>query len=181
MSLRFATSPVFRPLCARYTSTAAAATPTKRPLKPLLGRYDYLPEELFRINTSKNVVLRAYEEQMKLGHTSYDLHLHEDGLVHPSRGRFNQGPNGMSLRPDGPFLQELIRGLKGRNTVIYRLPQGVKLPPDLVLLHEHTEQHSMQCTVPMTLATLNEKLSAFCREHGEGMTKMEFVERYPFM
>ncbi|KAF7363474.1 hypothetical protein MSAN_01003200 [Mycena sanguinolenta] len=180
MSLRVATSPVFRSLCARYTSTAAAA-PTKRPLKPLLGRYDYLPEELFRINTSKNVVLRAYEEQMKLGRTSYDLHLHEDGLVHPKPGPMFEGPNGMSLRPDGPFLQELIRGFKGRNTIIYRLPQGIKLPPDLVLLHEHTDHHSMQCTVPMTLATLNEKLSAFCWEHGEELTKMEFVERYPFM
>lgn len=58
---------------------------------------------------------------------------------------------------------------------------GVKLPSDLVLLHEHSDHHSMQCTVPMTLATLNEKLTAFCLEHGEQLTKMEFVERYPFM
>jgi hypothetical protein len=89
MSLRYAKSPVFRSVCARYTSTAAA--PTKRPLKPLLGRFDYLPEELFRINQSKNVVLRAYEEQMKLGRTSYDLHLHDDGLVHPKPGDLFEG------------------------------------------------------------------------------------------
>ncbi|KAJ7774865.1 hypothetical protein B0H16DRAFT_1508684 [Mycena metata] len=175
MSLRFTTSPIFRSCWARCSSSAA--TPNKR---PILGRYDYLPEELFRINNSKNIILRAYEEQIKRGRTSYDLHLHADGMVHPKPGDLFERPNGMSMRPDGPFLQELIRGFKGRNIVIYRLPKGLKLPPDLILLHEHTDHHSMQCAVPMTLATLNAKLTAFCLEHGEQLTKMEFVERYPF-
>ncbi|KAJ7046818.1 hypothetical protein C8F04DRAFT_904870, partial [Mycena alexandri] len=78
-----------------FTAAKAAATPTKRPLnlKALLGRYDHLPEELFRIHTTRtrNVILRAYEEQMKLVRTSYDLDLNEDGIVHPKPGDLFEG------------------------------------------------------------------------------------------
>ncbi len=75
-----------------------------------------------------------------------------------------RGPNGASVRPNGPFLQELVRVFEETNSVIYRLPEGMsestllailfipalsgtKLPPDLVCLHEHTEHHSIQCAV----------------------------------
>lgn len=57
---------------------------------------------------------------------------------------------------------------------------GSELPEDLILLHEHSDHHSIQCRVPMTLAQLNKKVTQFCQEHGEEMTKEEFVERYPF-
>ncbi len=36
-----------------------------------------------------------------------------------------QGPNGASVRPNGPFLQELVRSFQGKKTVIYRLPEGM--------------------------------------------------------
>ncbi|OBZ70677.1 hypothetical protein A0H81_09464 [Grifola frondosa] len=160
---------------------AATRKPAVSWTMPLLGRFDHVPVELFRINWSEKVVLRDYESQMKMKRTSYDLHIQEDGFVHPKPGDTFEGPNGASVRPNGPFLQELIRGFKGKNTVIYRIPEGIPLPPDLVLLHEHSDNHSIQCKVPMTLSELNSKVTKFVQENGEKMTKMEFVERYPFM
>ena len=54
--------------------------------KPLLGRYDIIPCDSFRINTSAKVILRDYDQQMKKGRSSYDLKIAEDGLVHPKPG-----------------------------------------------------------------------------------------------
>jgi hypothetical protein len=48
-----------------------------------------------------------------------------------------------------------------------------------VLLHEHTDHHSIQCAEPMTLRKLNQVVTEFCKAHGEKMTKEEFVERFP--
>ena len=128
----------------RYVSSSMAGpAPSKLLGRPLLGRYTVLPVELFRINSSEQIRLRDYAEQSKRGRTSYDLRLGSDGLVHPSDGenyictlpvcphkyssdaKLHSGPNGASVRPEGSFLQELITGFMGRNTVIYRLPQGV--------------------------------------------------------
>ena len=57
---------------------------------------------------------------------------------------------------------------------------GTVLPPDLVCLHEYKDHHSLQCSRPMPLATLNKLLTRFCKEHGEYMTKNEFIDRYDF-
>ncbi|PBK93972.1 hypothetical protein ARMGADRAFT_928376, partial [Armillaria gallica] len=145
------------------------------------GRYDHIPCELFRINNSRSVILRGYTKQIELGRTSYDLRIQKDGLVHPRLGPMFEGPNGASVRPNGPFLQELVRVFEETNSVIYRLPEGTRLPPDLVCLHEHTEHHSIQCAVPMTLHQLNTKITEFFHKYGEEMTKSEFEERYPFI
>ncbi|KAI9012994.1 hypothetical protein BC832DRAFT_548542 [Gaertneriomyces semiglobifer] len=147
---------------------------------PLLGRYRVVPVDLFRINATDKVVLRDYEAQRKMKRTSYDLHVKEDGLVHPKDGPNFEGPNGASVRPNGAFLQELIRGFRGRRTTIYRIPEGTELPPELVLLHEHTDHHSIQCTKPMKLAELNKTITEFVQKHGEKMTKDQFCDRYPF-
>ncbi|CAD6586564.1 MAG: hypothetical protein CYPHOPRED_003607 [Cyphobasidiales sp. Tagirdzhanova-0007] len=165
----------------RYVSSSMAGpAPSKLLGRPLLGRYTVLPVELFRINSSEQIRLRDYAEQSKRGRTSYDLRLGSDGLVHPSDGENYICPNGASVRPEGSFLQELITGFMGRNTVIYRLPQGLELPPDLICLHEFSDHHSLQCSKPMTLKDLNAKLTKLCIEHGEKLSKTEFAERYPF-
>jgi hypothetical protein len=57
---------------------------------------------------------------------------------------------------------------------------GTEIPPDLVLLHEHSDLFSVQCAIPMLLFTRNKRLTEFMQEHGEAMSKGEFVERYPF-
>ncbi|PBK87323.1 hypothetical protein ARMGADRAFT_1066132 [Armillaria gallica] len=137
---------------------SSAATPPKSSFyRPLLGRYDYLPCELVRIIDSNRVTLRDYKKQIESGRTSYALRTHEDGLIHPKLGPMFEGPSGASVRPNGPFLQVLIRSFQGKEIVIYRLPEGTKLPSDLVCLHEHTDHHSIQCAVPMTLRELDTK------------------------
>lgn len=86
----------------------------------------------------------------------------------------------MSLRPNGPFLQEIVRTFRNDGTVIYRLPEGIELKSrQLKLLWEHTDHHSMQTTVPIEIEALNDVLTKLCLETGEKMTKAEFEERYP--
>lgn len=105
--------------------------------------------------------------------------------------------NGASVRPKGPSMAEVVREFKGKNTTIYRLPkgecllyepyrlilikvtQGTELPEDLVVLHEHADHHSIQCTRPMKLEELNEALTRCCKEKGEKMTKQDYVDRFP--
>jgi hypothetical protein len=155
-------------------------TYSTKPNPPLLGRYTTIPHELFRINASKKVILRNYEDQKKLGRSSYDLVVQPDGLVHPRPGDTFDGPNGASVRPNGAMMQEVVRNFRGKNTTIYRILPGRELPEDLILLHEHSDHYSIQCRVPMKLSQLNKKVTEFCQENGEEMTKQEFVDRYPF-
>ncbi|KAF8316765.1 hypothetical protein DL93DRAFT_2134684 [Clavulina sp. PMI_390] len=161
--------------------TDSTPTPAKpKPNPPLLGRYTKTPYELFRINASKKVILRDFVDQQKKGRSSYDLHVQPDGLVHPRPGDTFDGPNGASVRPNGAMMQEVVRNFRGKNTTIYRILPDRELPDDLILLHEHTDHHSIQCRVPMTLKELNKKVTEFCIANGEEMTKEDFVKRYPF-
>lgn len=69
-----------------FSSTALRSQPGGKH-QPLIGRYDdTFPDDLFRINASPKVILRNFEAQKKLGRSSYDLHVHEDGKVHPRPG-----------------------------------------------------------------------------------------------
>jgi hypothetical protein len=94
-----------------------------RQAAPLLGRFTTTPIELFRIQTSKTVSLRDYAAQMARKRISFDLQTH-NGLVLPRNGPNFDGPNGMSLRPNGPVLQEFIRVFQSRKPHVYRIPQG---------------------------------------------------------
>ena len=87
------------------------------------------------------VILRDWSAQQKLGRSFYDLKINsEDGMVHPAppTGKF-EGPNGASLRPNSPFMQEIIRCFKGKGVTIYLLKEGTPLPEELLLLHEHSD------------------------------------------
>lgn len=128
------------------------------------------------------MILRDHDTQIAKNRTSYDLFLDSDGFVQPSppSGLFEH-PNGMSLRPNGPFLQEIIRGFEGESVTIYKLPKGLELKSrQLTCLWEHSDHHSVQTTVPIKLAVLNDKLTQMCLKEGEKMTKNEFIEKYPF-
>jgi hypothetical protein len=50
---------------------------------------------------------------MELGHWNYDLKT-KDGMVYAKKGTHFDGPNGCSLRPNGPLLQEVIRTFRGK-------------------------------------------------------------------
>ena len=61
---------------------------TRRPLK---GRFDVFPMDIFRVQGGTTTLLREYTKQMSLGRTSYDLKLGDDGLVHPAQGNYYNG------------------------------------------------------------------------------------------
>lgn len=68
------------------TSSIRHGTPWDRH-PPLIARYtESFPVDLFRIGASDKVILRDYQVQKKLGRTSYDLHIQDDGKVHPRPG-----------------------------------------------------------------------------------------------
>ena len=68
---------------------ASAACRNRNDRQRLIGRYsDFVPIDLYRIQSGEKVRLREYERQMARGLASFDLRLdHEgDGLVHPATG-----------------------------------------------------------------------------------------------
>lgn len=133
------------------SARAYSKKPSKRP--KLLGVYSSLPCDLFRVNATEKVILRDHDSQVAKNRTSYDTYLDANGLLQPSpsTGRFER-PNGMSLRPNGPFLQEIVRGFNSDRMTIYKLPKGLELKTrQLTCLWEHSDHHSVQTTVPIEL------------------------------
>lgn len=124
-------------------------------------RYNVFPMTLYRIQPSLPVKLRDYDTQTKLGRTSFDLKLH-DGLVLPTTKDTFEGPNGMSLRPDGRNFERIIRDFRGE-PVIYSIIGGTATPDGLVLLYEHTDHYSLQVSRPMPLPEFNERLTEFLK------------------
>ena len=142
---------------------------------------DTFPVELFRINSSATVSLRDFEEQRKKNRKAYDLHVnHKDGLVYPVENNTFVRPNGASMRPNGPMFQEIARTFKGRNTVVWRVPSGTPIPPELVLFLENSDHYSLQTSRPVTLQSLNQYLTKFFHERAEKLTIDEWAERFPF-
>ncbi|KAE9389023.1 hypothetical protein BT96DRAFT_926766 [Gymnopus androsaceus JB14] len=138
---------------------------------------DEVPFELARVQSGVNVNLRDYAKQKELGRISYDLKT-VDGMVHPA-----EGPNFIENR-FLPTFQEVVRQFprfKYSNLLCsYTELLGVKLPETLVILHEHSDHFSIQCTKPMSLDALNHELTEFINEHGRVLNKEEFDEEYPF-
>lgn len=148
--------------------------------RKLLGVYSSLPCDLFRVNSTEKVILRDLVSQTENGLTSFDVVLDSNGLVQPSAGNLFIRPNGMSVRPNGLFLQEIIGNFRSFNTTIYKLPKGLELKShQLTLLWEHNDHHSVQTTVPIELDALNDKLTKLCVKYGEKMNKSEFMKKYP--
>jgi hypothetical protein len=125
-----------------------------------LTRFLIVPQTLYRIQPRLPVALRDHASQVALGRTSFDLKVHSDNLVHPVTGDVFTTPNGMSLRPPSDAMRRILSSFRGTPT-IYTLVPGLKLPDNLILLHEHTDHFSMQVRVPMTLADFNSTLTAF--------------------
>ncbi|KAF9074566.1 hypothetical protein BDP27DRAFT_1316456 [Rhodocollybia butyracea] len=176
---------VFRsslPPTIRYASGAVSSPTKKTPrARPLIARYtDEVPVDLARVQSGINVNLRDYAKQKEMGRISYDLKT-VDGKVLPADGPNFIGPNGCSLRePLSPTFQEVVRNFRGANIRIYVIPEGTKLPESLVILHEHSDHFSIQCTKPMTLDALNQELTEFINDHGRVLDKEGFDEEFPF-
>ncbi len=144
------------------------------------GRYtDTVPLTLFRIcGKSRNIVLREYAVQTAKGSRSYDLTLAEDGLVHPAPlDDVFIGPNGASLRPAGINMWDIVSSRAGITNVL-EIPEGVKIPEGLVLLHEHVDHYSLQCTKPMKRKALEGFMNQFIADF-PFYSRDEYFEKYP--
>ena len=65
------------------------------------------------------------------------------------------------MRPLGQMLSVIVGTFKARNAVVLEVPQGAALPPELVLLHEHSDYYALQPAQRMNLGALNAALTRF--------------------
>jgi hypothetical protein len=130
----------------------------------LLGRFvSQTPLPLFRIQASASVRLRPEAAARAAGRASFDITENAQGLVlprDPAEAAF-LGPNGMSMRPEGRMLAVIIGTFRGKGARVFEVPSGTAIPPELVLLHEHSDHYAMQPAEAMTLKRLNSALTAF--------------------
>ena len=152
-------------------------------VRALLGRFtSTTPITLFRVQSGVAVKLRPEAAARAAGRHSYDI-TKRDGLVWPRDAAEPNflGPNGMSLRPMGTTLSVIVGTSKSRSAMVFEVPQGTPVPPELVMLHEHTDHYALQPSQRMKLAELNAALSRFLaqplvRRHA---SLEAFYEAYP--
>ena len=112
---------------------------------------------------------------MAAGRQSFDLKIHDDGLVHPAHGETWIGPNGMSLRPATENMLHIAKNYRG-NVTVYRMQEGMDMPDGLVVLHERDDHYSLQTDEPVPLEELNSKLTHFL-ETLPKQTRDQFVDQ----
>jgi hypothetical protein len=157
----------------------------------LLGRFaGATPVTLFRIQGGASVRLRLEAAQRAAGRSSFDISAHEGGAVVRPRApagageeeRF-LGPNGMSMRPKGAALAMIVAPFRAARALVFEVPAGTSLPPELCVLHEHSDHFSVQPAREMAPAQLNAALTAFLAQ--PGVVRMEskeaFYARHPDM
>lgn len=130
----------------------------------IIARYTEIPRLLLRVQGGSRVLLRDYAVQQQLGRTSFDFTLGADGLVRPAPASNEYiGPNGMSLRPPGKMFEKILDSFR-EDALVFRLPQGTKLPPYFVLLHERSDHFSLQTAEAVTPTVLNQRMTAFLKQ-----------------
>jgi hypothetical protein len=153
--------------------------------KLLLGRFTSVtPVTLFRVQSGLKVNLRPEAAARAAGRRSFDISEREGAVwARDASEKAFLGPNGMSLRPLGNMLAVLIGTFKARNTLVFEVPAGTPLPPELVLLHEHSDHYALQPAQRMTLVELNDSLSKFLAQpRARKYANLEaFYEAHPAM
>jgi hypothetical protein len=156
----------------------------QKAVQRIVGRFtEVTPVALFRMQGTGNVRLRLESTARAAGRTIFDITEHNGFVLprEPSEERF-LGPNGMPVRPKGSMLAVLMANFRAARPVIFEVPQGTRIPAELVLLHEHSDHYSVQPATKMTPAQLNKALTNFLSQGGVlRMTKQEFYERHPDM
>ena len=159
---------------------AAASAPR------LLGRFvGSIPVTLFRIQGGASVRLRLLSAARAAGRASFDIADDAGGCVQPraaSEACF-LGPNGMSMRPLGGMLAVIVANFRGARARIFEVPAGTPLPPQLALLHEHSDHYAVQPAAPMTAVALNAALTAWLAQPAVLCLsdKAAFYARHPEM
>ena len=80
----------------------------------------------------------------------------------------------MSLRPSSDNMINNLKNFRGEPRV-YSLPVGLTLPDGLVVIHEHSEQYSLQTTLPIPLPALNDKMTDLLADC-ISVTKTQYLE-----
>ena len=159
--------------------------PTRAP-RLLLGRFATTspPVALFRLQGGPRVLLRLEAAARAAGRASFDISAR--GAVHArdaAEAHF-LGPNGMSMRPLGTSLAMIIAPFRGK-CLVHEVPPCTPLwiPPELVILHEHSDNYSVQPAVTMTPAALNAALTAWLAQPAVQRMdcKEAFYARHPDM
>lgn len=138
--------------------------------KALLGRFTgATPVTLFRVQGASRVKLRPGTlAALREGGKPFDVEVAADGTVAPRdvAERTFLGPNGMSMRPSGITMGMLVGVFRAKHARVYEVPAGTPIPPELVLLHEHSDHYSLQPAEPMLLPALEARLTAFLTQSG---------------
>ena len=147
----------------------------------IIARYTAVPLKLFRIvGINNKVILREKEKQFSKGSHSYDYTASSDGLLHPSPlDDYFMGPNGASFRPAGGQMWEILSQRTGAIVNVIEVPEGALLPPDMVILHEHTDHYSLQTTKSIKPSVFSKNVTEFLNKF-EVYPKKVYFERYPF-
>ena len=151
----------------------------------LLGRFTTTspPLALFRLQGGPRVLLLLEAAARAAGRATFDISA-RDGAVHArdaAEAHF-LGPNGMSMRPIGTALAMIIAPFRGK-CLVHEVPPCTPLPPELVILHEHSDHYSVQPAITMTPAALNAALTAWLAQ--QTVLRMDgkdaFYARHPDM
>lgn len=144
--------------------------------------FSSFPKTLYRVQSKLPVALREYKEQLKRGRTSFDIKLSSRGYCVPMFGNVYHTPNGMTLLALGDDLRSVIESFRAIPS-IYKVPKHTPVPNELILLHEHGDQYSLQVKGKrMRLKELNARLTNFlellpCLTKEELLKEMEISRR----
>ncbi|EEQ31305.1 hypothetical protein McanMca71_004580 [Microsporum canis] len=142
--------------------------------------FTVFPKEMFRLNNGRSIRLRWFPGPIKPEKRSFDILTTEGKVLPKALDPQNYiSPNGASMRPNTPIMQNLARTFKGASVCIYSVPPGTPLPSDLILVHEYTDHYSLQPREEMTVEELNHKITNFLQTNSECLTREKWRKKYP--
>lgn len=93
----------------------------------IIGKYNYVPTTLYRIQSSVETTVTVFSEKLleKGFMEPFDVYVHPDGKVHPlpSDTTIYHGPNGVYLGPI--HIQFLLELESSGANCIFKLPKGL--------------------------------------------------------
>lgn len=134
----------------------------------ILGRFTATtPVALFRVQTAAKVKLLDEAVQRAAGRASrFDIS-GVDGFVHPRDAAELRwlGPNGMFMRTKGDVLAVVVNSLRdSKRARVFEVPAGTRIPSELVLLQERSDEYSLQPAERMKATRCNAALTAFLKQ-----------------
>jgi hypothetical protein len=89
----------------------------------------------------------------------------DNNLYNPILGDQYIRPNGLSLRPIGVNLADLLGSFRCK--LIYEIPKGAVVPANFVLIHEHNDHYSLQTAIPISPKEFCLQVKDFFEKHNK--------------